>query len=148
MSLSSALVIPGVGDGAASASGVASLTCESGEPISDAAAPPGGVIPGVVVVLDTIWAEFRFGSVHCQSAAAVMCGSACARISMMTPFVRLISCSAMRRVGLRWSAVRMAWSSVKRRTCQRALPVRRQVSPPRTRRLQDIFALRRCSPRD
>src|SRR5439155_302255 len=32
---------------------------------------------------------------------------------MITPLVRLISCSAFRRTGLRCSAVRIAWSSVK-----------------------------------
>src|SRR5213076_315983 len=100
----------GVGDGSASAAPVGSLTCDGGGSTMDAA-PLVVAVPGVVlvpVVPPNIRAPTRFGSVHSKVPAGVMCGSACARISMMTPFVRLISCSALRRAGLRCSDVRIA----------------------------------------
>src|ERR1043165_3996648 len=55
----------------------------------------------------------RFGSVQVSCAFGPMCGNARALISMMTPFVRLISSSARKISGFLCSAVKTACSSVK-----------------------------------
>src|SRR4029453_3555269 len=110
MSLSWVFLTPGVGDGSASAAAAGSLTCDGGESTMDAA-PVVLAVPGVVLVPvepPNIRAPCRFGSVHSKFPFTLTCGSACARTWMITPLVRLISCSALRRVGLRWSAVRIA----------------------------------------
>src|ERR1700736_2556703 len=55
----------------------------------------------------------RFGSVQVKLAVGPMCGKACARISITTPLVRLISSSARRTSGFCCNAVITAWSILK-----------------------------------
>src|SRR5438128_11378719 len=103
MSLSSVLLIVGVGDG--SAGGWTLLTCDGGESIRDedsvvpavvaaaavaavAVAPVivAPVVVGPVVVVPVppnIRAPIRFGSVHSNVPLGVICGNACARIRMI-----------------------------------------------------------------
>src|SRR5262249_24920507 len=97
------------GDGVAAARGVrTSPTCDDGTPsIRDAAAAE-GVVPVVVEVFPKARAPTRLGSVHWKFAFALICGSACARTCIITPLVRLICCSAFRRVGFCCNAVRIA----------------------------------------
>src|SRR5581483_10145915 len=103
----------GVGDGSA--------ICDRGDSTRGEAAaapvppvgPPVLVPPVDVPVVPSMRAPCKFGSVHSKFALAETCGRTCARTWMITPLVRLISCSAFRRVGLRCSAIRIAWSSVK-----------------------------------
>src|SRR5438552_18741382 len=100
MSLSSVLLIVGVGDG--SAGDWTLLTCDGGESIRDedsvvpvvvalvvvalvAVAPVivAPVVVGPVVVVPVppnIRAPIRFGSVHSNVPLGVICGNACARI--------------------------------------------------------------------
>src|SRR5215208_217921 len=111
MSLSSVFLAPGVAVGAAAAANVrASPTWDCGDSRREPDAPVPGVVDpiGTPAVVLTVRALTRFGSVQSKFAFTLTCGSAWARTWMITPLVRLISCSALRRVGLRCSDVRIA----------------------------------------
>src|SRR5438270_8372762 len=71
----------------------------------------GGV--GRPLNVDNVLFSRRFGSVQPQVKLGPICGSASARISMITPLVRLISSSAVKIPGFCCNAVITAWSILK-----------------------------------